>query len=136
MSTDTFLIRWGNRRANSYQALAEDGYAVLAERLRSDDERAVVRGVLERVLRVTLDLDAVYSADATAAQQQLSAALQSCPDHEFAVGSPCAALGSALSYLSVQSGVVASAKTMLPKGLNLTLWRYPENKKHSRNHRV
>jgi len=25
---------WGNRRANGYQALAEDGYAQLAERLR------------------------------------------------------------------------------------------------------
>ena len=66
---------WGNRRANGYQALAEDGYALLAERLRSEDERAVVRNVLERVLHVKLDMAAVYAADAAAAQDALKAAL-------------------------------------------------------------
>ncbi len=79
------MRRWGNRHANGYQALAEDGYALLAERLRSEEERAVVRGVLERVLRVKLDLDAVYAADAAAAQQALQSVLRDDPDHDFAV---------------------------------------------------
>jgi len=76
---------WGNRRANGYQALAEDGYALLAERLRSADERAVVHGVLERVLRVKLDMDTVYARDAAAAQLQLAECLAEAPEHEFAV---------------------------------------------------
>ena len=74
--TCPYLSRsWGNRRANGYQALAEDGYALLAERLRSEDERAVVRSVLERVLHVKLDMAAVYAADATAAQDALKVAM-------------------------------------------------------------
>ena len=68
---------WGNRRANGYQALAEDGYALLAERLRSDEERAVVRSVLERVLHVKLDMVAAYAADAAVAQDALQTAIRS-----------------------------------------------------------
>ncbi len=60
---------------------------LLAERLRSAEERIVVHAVLQRVLRVTLDLDAVYAADAAAAQETLSQRLAECADHEFAVRS-------------------------------------------------
>jgi hypothetical protein len=68
---------WGNRRANGYQALAEDGNALLAERLRSEEERAVVRSVLERVLHVKLDMASVYAADAAAAQDALQTVMRS-----------------------------------------------------------
>lgn len=42
--------RWAGRGAVGYQQLAEDGFAVLGERLRSAEERAVVAEVLEKVL--------------------------------------------------------------------------------------
>ena len=82
------LHSWGNRRANGYQALAVDGYLILAERLRTPEERAVVRSVLERVMRVTLDIDAVYAADTASAQALLQQRLIEDTTHEFAVRSP------------------------------------------------
>lgn len=85
---DTAPHSWGNRRANGYQALAVDGYLILAERLRTPEERAVVRSVLERVMRVTLDMDAVYAADAASAQAVLQQRLSEDTPHEFAVRPP------------------------------------------------
>lgn len=42
--------RWAGRGAVGYQQLAEDGFAVLGERLRSAEERGVVAEVLQKVL--------------------------------------------------------------------------------------
>ena len=42
------LLRWASRQPGSTQELAEEGYMLLAERLRKPDERAVVQEVLER----------------------------------------------------------------------------------------
>lgn len=58
---------------------------LLAERLRTPEERAVVLSVLERVMRVKLDMDAVYAADAARAQTELQHRLGEGPNHEFAV---------------------------------------------------
>lgn len=44
------LFRWAGRGAVGYQQLAEDGFAVLGERLRSDDERTTVSEVLQKLL--------------------------------------------------------------------------------------
>ena len=44
------LCRWAGRGAVGYQLLAEDGFAVLGERLRSAEERGVVQEVLQKVL--------------------------------------------------------------------------------------
>ena len=44
--------RWAGRGAVGYQQLAEDGFAVLGERLRSAEERRTVQGVLEKALNV------------------------------------------------------------------------------------
>lgn len=46
------LFRWAERGAVGYQELAENGYMVLGERLRSDEERSVVREVLEKIMKV------------------------------------------------------------------------------------
>ena len=43
-----------------YQQLAEDGFAVLGERLRSGEERAAVAAVLQQVLGAQLDMPAAY----------------------------------------------------------------------------
>jgi hypothetical protein len=45
----------------------------------------VVRAVLERVMRVKLDMDAVYAADAAAAQEALRVVALETPEHEFLV---------------------------------------------------
>ncbi|RLN87173.1 hypothetical protein BBJ28_00016114, partial [Nothophytophthora sp. Chile5] len=54
------LLRWAERRPATKQALAEEGYCLLAERLRKDDEKLVVKQVLEQKCKVTIDLDALY----------------------------------------------------------------------------
>lgn len=45
------LFRWAARGASSYTELALNGYLLLAERLRSAEERATVRAVLERIMK-------------------------------------------------------------------------------------
>ena len=55
------LFRWANREAVGYEELAANGYMLLAERCRNAEEKAVVKSVLEKVMRVTLDMDFVYS---------------------------------------------------------------------------
>ncbi|PKA58467.1 hypothetical protein AXF42_Ash013973 [Apostasia shenzhenica] len=56
------LFRWANRfRAfGMCEDLAKDGYFLLAERLRDENEKNVVRDVLEHHLRVELNIDGLY----------------------------------------------------------------------------
>ena len=39
------LLRWAQRRPGDKRAIAEEGYMLLAERLRREDEKEEVRGV-------------------------------------------------------------------------------------------
>ncbi len=54
------LFRWAGRGAIGYQQLAEDGFAVLAERLRTDTERATVHSTLQKLLGAKLNMQVVY----------------------------------------------------------------------------
>ncbi|KAI9911746.1 hypothetical protein PsorP6_009691 [Peronosclerospora sorghi] len=54
------LLRWAERRPATKQALAEEGYCLLAERLRRDDEKRIVQRVLEKICNVEIDLNALY----------------------------------------------------------------------------
>ncbi|ODV78832.1 midasin [Suhomyces tanzawaensis NRRL Y-17324] len=54
------LFRWALREAVGYEELAANGYMLLAERVRKDDEKKVVQQVIEKVMRVKLDMDAYY----------------------------------------------------------------------------
>ncbi|KAK3821372.1 MAG: P-loop containing nucleoside triphosphate hydrolase protein [Benniella sp.] len=56
------LFRWAGRGAGSYEELAMDGYMILAERCRKDEERAVVKEVLEEVMKSKIDLDQMYNS--------------------------------------------------------------------------
>jgi midasin len=52
------LFRWADRKAASYQMLAEAGFMLLGERMRATTEQAVVREVLIKLLpNVALDLN-------------------------------------------------------------------------------
>ncbi|TFK40741.1 midasin nuclear AAA ATPase [Crucibulum laeve] len=55
------LFRWAGRDAISYQELAENGYMLLAERARREDDKTAVKEVIESVMGVKVDEDAMYS---------------------------------------------------------------------------
>ncbi|CAA0814598.1 Unknown protein, partial [Striga hermonthica] len=60
------LFRWAERfRAfgNSYEDLGYDGYYLMAERLRDDTEKQIVKEVLERQLRIKFSADDLYKKE-------------------------------------------------------------------------
>ncbi|KAH7885416.1 midasin [Phlebopus sp. FC_14] len=54
------LFRWAGRDAVGYQELAENGFMLLAERTRHDDDKLVVKEVIESVMKVQIDEVALY----------------------------------------------------------------------------
>ncbi|AET01690.2 midasin [Medicago truncatula] len=57
------LFRWAERYkkfGKSQEDLAKDGYYLLAERLRDEDEKSVVQEVLEKHFRVKLNIENLY----------------------------------------------------------------------------
>lgn len=46
------LFKWAGRGAVGYQQLGENGYLLLAERLRQPAERAVVQKAIQDVMRI------------------------------------------------------------------------------------
>ncbi|KAG7665169.1 uncharacterized protein J8A68_001225 [[Candida] subhashii] len=54
------LFRWAMRDAVGYEQLAANGYMILAERVRKEDEKKVVQQVIEKVMKVKLDMDEYY----------------------------------------------------------------------------
>ncbi|KAF2875171.1 hypothetical protein BDV95DRAFT_603934 [Massariosphaeria phaeospora] len=64
------LFRWAQRKADTIQDLASNGYMLLAERVRKDDERIAVKKIIETVMsrngpRVQIDEDRLYSENAS-----------------------------------------------------------------------
>lgn len=60
------LFRWADRFrmfGKSYEDLAKDGYLLLAERLRDENEKIVVLETLQRQLKVKLVIDDLYKED-------------------------------------------------------------------------
>ncbi|KAJ3255785.1 hypothetical protein HK103_006043 [Boothiomyces macroporosus] len=55
------LFRWALRKAVGYEALAEDGYMLIAERVRKQEDRQVIQKIIEKELRVKLDMDKYYN---------------------------------------------------------------------------
>jgi len=54
------LLRWAGRGASSKLELAQEGYMLLAERLRTDEEKLCVKEEIEKHLKVTMDLGSLY----------------------------------------------------------------------------
>lgn len=65
------LLKWAERGASSKRILAEEGYMLLAERLRTKEEKDCVKEEIERHLKVSIDVDAVYYADESDARALL-----------------------------------------------------------------
>ncbi|KAE8257682.1 hypothetical protein A4X13_0g2197 [Tilletia indica] len=69
------LFRWGQREAVGYQALAENGYMLIAERARRPDDKAIVKEVLEEVMNVSVNVDRLYDISSKSAKTRLGADL-------------------------------------------------------------
>ncbi|KAI0431499.1 hypothetical protein F5Y09DRAFT_354913 [Xylaria sp. FL1042] len=54
------LFRWALRSAESREEIAANGFMLLAERVRNEEERLAVRKVIETVFKVQLDQDQLY----------------------------------------------------------------------------
>ncbi|KAL6704852.1 AAA ATPase midasin [Coniothyrium glycines] len=71
------LFRWAQRRADTIQDLANNGYMLLAERVRKEEERVAVKEILEKVMsekgpRVTIDEEIMFSGDSAPDLKHLS----------------------------------------------------------------
>jgi midasin len=69
------LLRWAERQSGSKHDLAEHGYMILAERLRSEEEKKMVRDVLEEHTKVKIDLERLYYGENSEAKQLLDKSL-------------------------------------------------------------
>ena len=56
------LFRWALRDANNQEQLAVNGFLLLAERVRNQQERLAVKRVIEDVMRVKIDEDSLYKS--------------------------------------------------------------------------
>lgn len=56
------LLRWASRQPRTYTALAEEGFMLLAERLRLPSEKETVKACLEKACKVSIDMNAMYNA--------------------------------------------------------------------------
>ena len=56
------LFRWALRDAVGYEQLAANGYMLLAERCRTPQEKLVIQKILEKVMKVKLDMDTYYES--------------------------------------------------------------------------
>lgn len=56
------LFKWANRGALNYEELAINGWFLIGERSRKEEDRAIIKQILEEEIRVnTLDIDKIYS---------------------------------------------------------------------------
>jgi midasin len=55
------LFRWALRRAVGYEQLATDGYMLIAERVRKENDRIVIQKILEKEFKVNLNIDTLYA---------------------------------------------------------------------------
>ena len=54
------LFRWAERDTSSYDMLASHGFMLLADRCRKQEERQIVKDVIESVMRVDLEESSLY----------------------------------------------------------------------------
>lgn len=54
------LFRWAFRAADNRDQVAQNGYMLLSERVRNEEERLAVKGVIESVFRVKIDPEIIY----------------------------------------------------------------------------
>ena len=56
------LFRWASRNADSREQLAVNGYLLLAERVRNQEDRLTVKNIIQEVMKVEIDDGKLYDA--------------------------------------------------------------------------
>ncbi|PHH91405.1 hypothetical protein CDD83_603 [Cordyceps sp. RAO-2017] len=57
------LFRWALRDADTREEIAAHGFMLLAERVRDEEERMAVKGIIEKVFKTEIKPEELYSAD-------------------------------------------------------------------------
>ena len=70
------LLRWAERKVTSKQELAIQGYMLLAERLRDQDEKIIVKDILEEQMKVEINPEEIYYGQNCESRQKLSTIAQ------------------------------------------------------------
>ncbi|KAK3357586.1 hypothetical protein B0T25DRAFT_604507 [Lasiosphaeria hispida] len=65
------LFRWALRKAETRQEIAENGFMLLAERVRKQEEREEVRKVIEEVFKVAINSDFLYDRNSAPELQNI-----------------------------------------------------------------
>jgi midasin len=65
------LLRWAARSATTKRDLAAQGFMILAERLRCNDEKQGVLNVIQDKFKLKLDLEDIYYGSSSIAQRFL-----------------------------------------------------------------
>lgn len=89
------LLRWAERHCGSKQDLAKHGFMLLAERLRSKEEKRLVRDVIEEHTKTSIDLEQMYYADDCEAKKLLEKAVEEAElrnDHQISSIAPTRSL--------------------------------------------
>ena len=68
------LLRWAERDAPSKLDLAREGFMLLAERLRTDEEKECVKNEIEKQLKVSIDIESLYYGESSEGRQLLEKA--------------------------------------------------------------
>jgi MoxR-like ATPase len=55
------LIKWGRRKPGTAQEVAEEGFMLIAEKLRAADEKQLVADILNKVCKAQLDIAELYA---------------------------------------------------------------------------
>ncbi|KAG1748578.1 midasin [Suillus lakei] len=76
------LFRWAGRDAVGYQELAENGYMLLAERARREDDKVVVKEVIESIMKVRIDERVIYDIHSTMGDAQSFLGCPTPPDSQ------------------------------------------------------
>lgn len=66
------LFRWAMREADTREEIAAHGFMLLAERVRVEEERIAVKGIIEKVFKVKTDPHDLYSASKAPELKQIT----------------------------------------------------------------
>jgi midasin len=117
------LLRWAERQASSKLGLAEQGYMLLAERLRSEEEQLLVKEVLEEHLKVNLDMAEFYYGDRSESRNLLKEAFEKSQVAENPLMSSIAPTRSLLRLICLVQRCIEQKEPVLLVGGKLTLFR-------------
>lgn len=80
------LLRWAQRGASTKVELAQEGFMLLAERLRTEEEKACVQEVIEAHTKVKLNVDSLYYGAFSKSSKILTEVNAAAPNENHSIG--------------------------------------------------